>query len=50
VGFFMRNVTNEIHAMSVSSFLPNGLYTVGAVYSEPRMWGVELRYRFGHEK
>jgi iron complex outermembrane receptor protein len=50
VGFFMRNVTNEIHAISIGSFLPNGLYTVGAVYNEPRMWGVELRYRFGHEK
>jgi iron complex outermembrane receptor protein len=50
VSFFMRNVTNEIHAESIGSFLPNGLNIVGAVYNEPRMWGVEVRYRWNWEK
>jgi iron complex outermembrane receptor protein len=50
VAFFMRNVTNEIHAQSIGSFLPNGLSVVGAVYNEPRMWGAEVRYRFGKQK
>lgn len=50
VGFFVRNATNEIHAESIGSFLPNGLSIVGAVYNAPRMWGAEIRYRFGKEK
>jgi iron complex outermembrane receptor protein len=50
VGFFVRNATNELHAESIGSFLPNGLFVLGAVYNEPRMWGAEVRYRFGAQK
>jgi iron complex outermembrane receptor protein len=50
VGLFVRNATNEVHAESIGSFFGVGLGIVGAVYNEPRMWGVELRYRFGREK
>jgi iron complex outermembrane receptor protein len=50
VGFFVRNATNEIHAQSIGSFYGVGLYSIGALYNEPRMWGAQVRYRFGKEK
>lgn len=45
---FVNNVKDDIHAVSQNSFYSvNG--TANAVYSEPRMWGAELRYRFGSD-
>lgn len=45
---FVNNVMDDIHAVSQNSFYSvNG--TANAVYSEPRMWGAELRYRFGSD-
>jgi iron complex outermembrane recepter protein len=48
IGLFVRNATNELHALSINSFLTvNG--SMNTVYNEPRMWGLELRWRFGAE-
>jgi len=45
---FVNNVMDEIHAASMNSFYSvNG--TANAIYSEPRMWGAEVRYRFGKQ-
>ncbi|MDB5686021.1 MAG: hypothetical protein JWR77_610, partial [Rhizorhabdus sp.] len=44
---FVRNVTNNVHAVALlSSYASVG--TAAAIYSEPRMWGGSLRYRFGN--
>jgi iron complex outermembrane receptor protein len=43
---FVRNATNEVYLTSVQ----NQADTIGvatAVYSEPRTYGIQLRYRFG---
>jgi iron complex outermembrane recepter protein len=46
---FVKNATDDVHAVTLGSFYAfTG--TAFAVYNEPRMWGVELRYRFGNEK
>jgi iron complex outermembrane receptor protein len=45
-GFFVRNATNHTQLVNTGSLLT----AIGAVigtYSEPRMWGAEVRYRFG---
>lgn len=49
VGLFVTNATDELHALSLNSFY-SVVGTANAIYSEPRMWGIELRYRFGSEK
>jgi iron complex outermembrane receptor protein len=45
---FVRNATDELHAVAYPSFYAF-VGTAGAVYNEPRMWGAQLRYRFGSE-
>jgi iron complex outermembrane receptor protein len=47
VSAFVRNITDEVHANSINSFL-SIIGTMNTVYSEPRMYGVEVRWRFGH--
>jgi iron complex outermembrane recepter protein len=46
VAFFMRNATDDVHAQSLNSAY-SSVGTANAVYNEPRMYGAELRYRFG---
>jgi iron complex outermembrane recepter protein len=49
LGLFVRNATDEVHLLNVGS-LYTALGTVLGTYSEPRMWGAELRYRFGEDR
>src|SRR5690606_16093704 len=49
LALFVNNVMDDIHAQSLNSFY-SVVGTANAVYSEPRMWGAEVRYRFGSEK
>jgi len=46
LSFFVRNATDDMHAMAKFSFY-SFVGTAGAIYSEPRMWGIQVRYRFG---
>jgi iron complex outermembrane receptor protein len=44
--FFMTNVTNKVYRVGqYNDLVANGYIT--SFYGEPRMWGVQLRYRFG---
>jgi len=46
VALFVRNATDDIHAVALNSYYAF-VGTASAVYSEPRMWGAQVRYRFG---
>ena len=46
VAFFVRNATDDLHAVALNSYYAF-VGTASAVYSEPRMWGASVRYRFG---
>ncbi|KJS04326.1 MAG: hypothetical protein VR73_14680 [Gammaproteobacteria bacterium BRH_c0] len=48
ISFFVRNVTDDIHMVAAPSYFAY-TGTIAAVYSEPRMWGATLRYRFGDQ-
>ena len=49
VSFFMTNVTDNIYRVGqYSSYVSNGYIT--SFYGEPRMFGVQLRYRFGRQE
>jgi iron complex outermembrane receptor protein len=44
--FFMTNVTDKVYRVGqYNDLLANGYIT--SFYGEPRMWGAQLRYRFG---
>jgi iron complex outermembrane recepter protein len=44
--FFMTNVTDKVYRVGqYNDVVANGYIT--SFYGEPRMWGVQLRYRFG---
>ena len=44
--FFMTNVTDKVYRVGqYNDLVANGYIT--SFYGEPRMWGVQLRYRFG---
>ncbi|HLG86771.1 MAG TPA: OmpA family protein [Alphaproteobacteria bacterium] len=46
IGFFMTNATNTLYRIGGDdTWFSTG--TEAATYGEPRMWGFELRYRFG---
>jgi iron complex outermembrane receptor protein len=47
--FFLNNATDNVHLVGVGSLVASLGYFQGT-YSEPRMYGFELRYRFGSEK
>jgi iron complex outermembrane receptor protein len=49
LALFVTNLKDDIHAQSLNSFY-SVVGTANAVYSEPRMWGAEVRYRFGANK
>src|SRR5690606_10659621 len=49
LALFVTNATDDVHAQSLNSFY-SVVGTANAVYNEPRMWGAEVRYRFGSEK
>jgi len=49
LALFVTNATDDVHAQSLNSFY-SVVGTANAVYSEPRMWGAEIRYRFGDNK
>jgi iron complex outermembrane receptor protein len=44
--FFVRNVADHVQLINTGSLL-TAIGNVIGTYSEPRMWGGELRYRFG---
>jgi iron complex outermembrane receptor protein len=46
LGFFVNNVTNQIYKVGGNP-LEHLTGTDSSIYGPPRMWGVELRYRFG---
>jgi iron complex outermembrane receptor protein len=46
VALFVRNATDDLHAVALNSSY-SSVGTAAAIYSEPRMWGASLRYRFG---
>jgi iron complex outermembrane recepter protein len=47
-GVFVTNLTNK--AYKIFEFDDyDSLGTASAIYGEPRMWGVNFRYRFGHD-
>jgi iron complex outermembrane recepter protein len=46
--FFMTNVTDKVYRVGqYNDLVANGYIT--SFYGEPRMWGVQLRYRFGKD-
>ena len=45
-GLFARNVTKNVHLLGVGNLI-NNLGVITGIYSEPRTWGIELRYKFG---
>ncbi len=49
LALFVTNAGDSIHAQSLNSFY-SVVGTANAIYSEPRMWGAEVRYRFGANK
>ncbi|KJS04325.1 MAG: hypothetical protein VR73_14675 [Gammaproteobacteria bacterium BRH_c0] len=46
LAFFVRNATDDLHAVALNSYYAF-VGTASAVYNEPRMWGAQVRYRFG---
>jgi iron complex outermembrane receptor protein len=46
LSFFMTNATDKLYKVGAFS-LYNSLGASGAVYGEPRMFGFQIRYRFG---
>jgi iron complex outermembrane receptor protein len=46
VGFFVRNATDNVHKLSVNSLYTSAGF-ISALYSDPRTYGIELRYRIG---
>jgi iron complex outermembrane recepter protein len=46
---FVTNLTNETYRISNSNGDSNNLGYSTSIYSEPRMYGVSLRYRFGEQ-
>ncbi|MDB6062517.1 MAG: hypothetical protein JWM78_2620 [Verrucomicrobiaceae bacterium] len=46
LALFVTNATDGLHAVALNSFYPF-VGTANAIYNEPRMWGAEVRYRFG---
>ena len=44
--FFMNNVTDEKYKVGANA-LEHLIGTTASIYGPPRMWGFELRYRFG---
>jgi iron complex outermembrane recepter protein len=47
VTLFVKNLTNKAYALDREDETQIGLGFVGTVYSDPRTYGLELRYRFG---
>jgi iron complex outermembrane receptor protein len=47
-GVFVNNVTNENYKVAANA-LEHLTGTTASIYGEPRMFGVELRYRFGED-
>jgi iron complex outermembrane recepter protein len=43
---FVRNATDDVHKVAVNSLYTSAGF-ISALYSEPRTYGVELRYRLG---
>jgi len=46
VSAFVDNVTNRVYKVGADALL-NETGTSASIYGPPRMWGLELRYRFG---
>ncbi|HLG87963.1 MAG TPA: TonB-dependent receptor [Alphaproteobacteria bacterium] len=46
LSFFMTNALDNVHRLG-SFTVYTSVGTVGDIYNEPRMWGFELKYRFG---
>lgn len=50
LGFFMTNVTNKLFRIGTNDLTQrSSLGTLGDIYAAPRMWGVNLKYRFGSD-
>lgn len=47
IGVFANNLTNEAKPVGVADFYNSGAGVVGLTYTEPRMYGVRVGYRFG---
>lgn len=47
--FFVTNLTNETYRISNSNGDSNNLGYSTSIYSEPRMYGLSIRYRFGEQ-
>ncbi|ATE63910.1 TonB-dependent receptor [Rhizorhabdus dicambivorans] len=46
VAFFVNNFTNEVYRIGVLGLVAEGLGFSSSVYGEPRMYGVEVGYKF----
>ena len=46
VAFFVNNLTNEVYRIGVLGLVAEGLGFSSSVYGEPRMYGVEVGYKF----
>ncbi|WP_347270290.1 TonB-dependent receptor [Rhizorhabdus histidinilytica] len=46
LAFFVNNATNEVYRQGVLGLVAEGLGFSSSVYGEPRMYGVELGYKF----
>jgi iron complex outermembrane receptor protein len=48
LGFFMTNVTNKLYRIGTGDLTQrSSLGTLGNIYAAPRMWGFNMKYRFG---
>ncbi|MGQ2930643.1 MAG: hypothetical protein ACT6Q3_09235, partial [Sphingopyxis sp.] len=48
LSFFVNNLTNEAKPVGVLDQYAQSSGMVGLTYSEPRMYGVRIGYRFGN--
>ena len=48
LGFFVNNVADQVYKVGGNP-LEHLTGTDSSIYGAPRMWGVELRYRFGED-
>lgn len=47
-GFFVTNLTDKLYRIGTNDLMQkSSVGTVGSIYAAPRMWGFNMKYRFG---
>jgi iron complex outermembrane receptor protein len=48
LGFFVTNLTDKLYRIGTNDLMQNSsVGTLGSIYAAPRMWGFNMKYRFG---